>query len=274
MPGFGGYVQQLRPRSWPIVFCHYAAGFFTASGFRLQAADLFYFVLGGALWAVLLNGGALGLDMALDRPKRGTQTPRFAGELAVLLIFTGLMLSLLMPRSYSALFLTCYILAVCYSAEPVRLKARRGLDYLAVAAGYGLFTTLSGWAASGTAFEMRMDLAAAGFFFLLAGVYPLLRGAPAGERGAAAGGDAEGCNPGPSACTAFFVLAFVFFLLAAVAAGVRFRALALLVPAACWTVFLVVRMRGGGAAPPDRAIWGACAIWALTDISCVIALAP
>jgi len=268
MREIGGYVRQLRPCSWPSVLCHYAAGFLIASGFRQEAFELVKCLLGGVLWAVFLNGGALALDSALDRARREPEPPRFTGEFAVLLMFAGLMMSLLVDRSYAALFLTCYVLAVCYSSNPVRLKARPGLGHLTVSAGYGFFTVLAGWAASGRPFELKADLIGAGFFFLLGGVYPLVR------RGAADEAGSGRAYPGPSACAAFFVSALVFFVLAATVGGVRLRTLALLPPAACWVLFLIARLRDGREAASSRIIWAACAIWLLTDACCILAFMP
>ena len=177
------YVLHLRPRSWPIVAGHMAAGFFVGRGPGLGATaggDWGRMAAGAVLWVVLLNGGTLALNAAHDRDegdigylRRPPPPPRDLALAAELLMLIGLGLAPWLGWGFAAAYAACFAMSLLYSVPPIRLKARAGFDLLINALGYGSLTFVAGHLLSGAGRgESALRLGAA-YFLLYVAFYPL-----------------------------------------------------------------------------------------------------
>jgi len=79
----------------------------------------------------------------------------------------------MLPLPFALINLACVVMSVLYSVPPPRLKARAGWDLLINCVGFGLLTPLAGWALTGRPFSRAILLAALGFAFLFATLYPM-----------------------------------------------------------------------------------------------------
>lgn len=184
------YILHLRPRSWPIVFAHYACGAIIllahspASRVVGAAAQA---VLGGIIWAICLNGGTLALNSAYDRDEgdigyldNPPPVPKHLAFFAILLMIAGLCLAyLFLPLGFLLILGLCVVLSLLYSVPPIRLKAVAGADLLVNMAGYGAATIAAGALATGLLpalpedWKYRITCVAAGFAFLFGAFYPM-----------------------------------------------------------------------------------------------------
>jgi 4-hydroxybenzoate polyprenyltransferase len=167
----------LRPKSWPVVAGHFAAGYFVAAG--LNAPDWPRLAAGAALWAVGLGGGTLAFNSAFDRDtgdvgymKKPPAPPRFLAPAALGLMLASAVAAFLLSWEFGAALAACVALSVLYSAPPVRLKAVPVADLCVNAAGYGALTPAAGYLLAGGALDARLALVAAGWALLFAGFYP------------------------------------------------------------------------------------------------------
>ena len=115
-------------------------------------------LLGLVLWVVALNGGTLAINSAFDQDegdiaylRRPPVPPPGLFAFGLGLMVAGLFVSLLLPRTYTWLYLTCFVMSVLYSVPPVRLKAVAGADWIINLLGFGTLTPLAGWASTGRA---------------------------------------------------------------------------------------------------------------------------
>ena len=137
-------------------------------------------VLGLVLWVVALNGGTLAINSAFDRDegdvaylRRPPSPPPGLFAFGLGLMVAGLGVSLLLPRPYTWLYLTCFIMSVLYSVPPARLKAVAGADWIINLLGFGTLTPLAGWASTGEPLTVWGWFLVWGFGALFAGLYPL-----------------------------------------------------------------------------------------------------
>ncbi len=181
-----------RPRSWPIVLSHYAAGaalvwFNRPAGTDAHtAATLAQAIFGGLLWAVCLNGGTLAINSAFDRDTgdigyldNPPPVPRGLAWVAVAFMFAGLAAALVLPRPYLWAYAACLFLSLLYSVPPVRLKAVAGADLVINMVGYGGLTYLGGalatggWQVAGERFHFPILMLAGSFCLLFGAFYPM-----------------------------------------------------------------------------------------------------
>jgi lycopene elongase/hydratase (dihydrobisanhydrobacterioruberin-forming) len=175
------YVLHLRPAEWPILGAHTAVGYLLAVGLPgAQGARLGSAALGIALWVVCLNGGTLALNSAFDRDegdiaylRRPPRPPAGLATFSLTLMAIGLIIALLLPLRYIAVYALCFILSVLYSMPPFRLKAVAGADWLINMWGFGTLTPYAGWSATGIPLDAAGGLVLLAFCPLFASLYPL-----------------------------------------------------------------------------------------------------
>ena len=121
-------------------------------GCWLNLGSLAVLAAGWLVWVVMLNGGTLAFNSAHDRdsgPVAYLETPPpppvWLGPGALALMVLGCLLAWLVVGQALALVTgVCVVLSVTYSAPPLRLKGKPGLDLLINMVGYGAGTTLAG----------------------------------------------------------------------------------------------------------------------------------
>jgi len=171
------YLLHLRPLEWPIMTAHFLLGTLLASGWALRARPS---LLGWLVFVALMNGGTLAINSAFDQDegdigylKAPPKPPEHLVAFSSILLLASALLGFLLPLPFALINLGCVIMSVLYSVPPVRLKARAGWDLLINCLGFGLLTPLAGWALTGRPFSRAILLAAAGFAFLFASLYPM-----------------------------------------------------------------------------------------------------
>ncbi len=176
------YLLHLRPAEWPIMAGHNLLGALLALGLAraVSGERAGAVLLGLVLWVAALNGGTLAINSAFDRDEGDIAYLRhpppppsglFAFGLGLMVV--GLIISLLLPRTYTWLYLACLVMSVLYSVPPMRLKAVAGADWVINLVGFGALTPLAGWASTGEALTVWGWLLVWGFGALFAGLYPL-----------------------------------------------------------------------------------------------------
>ncbi|MGA2080833.1 MAG: UbiA family prenyltransferase [Holophaga sp.] len=170
------YLLHLRPMEWPIMTAHFLLGAILAVGLRLPPGRT---LLAWFVFIVLLNGGTLALNSAFDQDegdigylRRPPKPPRHLLLVSSLMLAAALGLGFLLPPLFAGCNAACVAMAVLYSVPPVRLKARAGWDLLINTAGFGLLTTLAGWAFTGRPLTGWMLALAVGFACLFGALYP------------------------------------------------------------------------------------------------------
>lgn len=181
----------LRPRSWPIVFAHYAAGALcvlphVAAGQNRTGLPLGQALAGGVLWTVCLNGGTLAINSAFDNDTgdigyldNPPPIPKALAGFSVALMLAGLLGSWWVSPGFALAYVLCLVLSLLYSVPPIRLKAVAGADLLVNMAGYGALTLAAGAFASAPAAGLSSPLAwavtwtSASFAFLFGAFYPM-----------------------------------------------------------------------------------------------------
>jgi len=171
-------LRLLRPKSWPVVAGHFAAGYFVAAD--LGAPGWPRLAAGAALWAVGLGGGTLALNSAFDRDtgdvgymKNPPLPPKGLAAAALALMLASAGVAFVLSSSFGVALAICVAMSVLYSAPPARLKAVPGADLAVNAIGYGALTPAAGYLLAGGAFDARLAWVAAGWALLFAGFYPV-----------------------------------------------------------------------------------------------------
>lgn len=274
------YLLHMRPRSWPIVAAHLAAGFMC--GAAVAGGDISWQRLAAAAfgWAVLLNGGTLALNSAFDKDTgpigyldHPPPVPRGLALFGVALLALGLLLAASISTTYLTAYVVCTAMSALYSCPPVRLKSVPFADLAINCIGYGALTFYGGWAATGAPLGMSGSLSVAGFFMLFGGLYPLTQiyqiqsDAASGDRTLAVFLGRRRTLWLSAGC---IVGAFVCFA-AAVAGGSLWRLAALLPGGLFWCILLAAWLAGALASREKEGMYKALYAWALTDIGLVIA---
>ncbi len=171
------YLLHLRPLEWPIMTAHFLLGTLLAAGWGLRLRPS---LLGWVVFVALMTGGTLAINSAFDQDegdigylKAPPKPPEHLAAFASVLLGTSAILAFLLPLPFALLNLGCVVMSVLYSVPPPRLKARAGWDLLINCVGFGLLTPLAGWALAGRPFSGAILLAAIGFAFLFATLYPM-----------------------------------------------------------------------------------------------------
>ncbi len=171
------YLLHLRPLEWPIMSAHFLLGTLLATGWTLSAQPT---LLGWFVFVALMNGGTLAINSAFDQDegdigylKAPPKPPEHLVAFSSWLLGASTLLGFLLPLPFALINLGCVVMSILYSVPPPRLKARAGWDLLINCVGFGLLTPLAGWALTGRPFTRPILLAAAGFAFLFATLYPM-----------------------------------------------------------------------------------------------------
>ena len=171
------YLLHLRPMEWPVMTAHFLLGTFIAAGFHTpwQTACLGWFI-----FVVLMNGGTLAINSAFDHDegdigylRQPPKPPAYLLHLSILMLAAALLLGFLLPPIFAWSNALCVVMAVLYSAPPIRLKARAGWDVGINCVGFGLLTPLAGWGLTGLPLSTAFAHVAIGFAFLFGALYPM-----------------------------------------------------------------------------------------------------
>ena len=280
------YILHLRPAEWPIMAGHTLLGALLALGLAraVSGEQLGAVLLGLVLWVVALNGGTLAINSAFDKDegdvaylRRPPEPPRGLFAFGLGLMVAGLFVSLLLPRMYTWLYVTCLVMSVLYSVPPMRLKAVAGADWLINLVGFGTLTPLAGWASTGEMLTVWGWFVVWGFGALFAGLYPLTQLYQVDEderRGDRTFALRLGKRRSMAVSIGCVVVAFGLFVAAARAAGWTAgdvaKWVALAVAFAVWMALLVPWHRAAESWSParhQRGMYLALGAWALTDVA-------
>ncbi|MBP2647736.1 MAG: hypothetical protein H6Q77_1360 [Gemmatimonadetes bacterium] len=286
------YVLHLRPAEWPIMAGHTLLGALLALGLARAASGerIGAVLLGLVLWVVALNGGTLAINSAFDKDegdvaylRRPPPPPSGLFAFGLGLMLVGLAASLLLPRPYAWLYLTCLVMSVLYSVPPMRLKAVAGADWIVNLVGFGTLTPLAGWASTGEGLTVWGWFLVWGFGALFAGLYPLTQlyqfdeDARRGDRTFAL---ILGKRRSMAVSIGSVTVAFGLFVAAAMAAEwtasdvARWAMLA--VAYAAWLALLVPWYRRAEQWKParhQRGMYLALGAWAVTDVAVLLSWA-
>ena len=278
------YLLHLRPAEWPIMAGHTLLGALLALGLARAASGERWgaVLLGLILWVIALNGGTLAINSAFDKDegdvaylRRPPPPPGGLFRFGLGLMLAGLAGSFLLPRSYTWLYLACFVMSVLYSVPPMRLKAVAGADWVINLIGFGALTPLAGWASTGEGLTVWGWFVVWGFGALFAGFYPLTQLYQFDEderRGDRTFALLLGKRRSLAASIGCVTLAFALF-----AAGARAaewtradvpRWLVLVAAYGVWLGVLVPWYRAADTWPParhQRGMYFALGTWALTD---------
>ena len=176
------YLLHVRPLEWPIMTAHLLLGTFLAKGWPPPKGTFTAWLV----FVVLLNGGTLALNSAFDQDEgdigflhQPPKPPKYLAHFGFILLAASLFFSSHFLRAkpggkyFFEIVLTCVLMSVLYSVPPIRLKARAGWDLLINCLGFGFFTPMAGWCATGRGLEPVLVDFCIGFFFLFAALYPL-----------------------------------------------------------------------------------------------------
>ncbi len=287
------YFLHLRPAEWPIVSVHFLTGAALATGLAAVAASEPRGLLTALLvWVIGLNGGTLAWNSAFDADdgdvaylRAPPAPPPGLAAFALLLMLSGLVVSLGLPRPFVAAYAICFVLSLVYSAPPIRAKGIPGIDWAINMLGFGLLTPFAGLAATGRLPTTTQWLVLLAFALLFGALYPLTQlyqldaDARRGDRTFAL---ALGERRSLSLALLMAVAAFIVFGVAASASrwwgdpDVTPRLAGLGIAAGTWGLVLVPwRRRAGRLAPADhqRRMHHALAAWAVTDAAVLFAWA-
>lgn len=276
-----------RPRSWPVVIGHFAAGAALAvahapSDARWQTAWLA--VLGGAVWTVLLNGGTLAINSAYDRDSGDIgylddppDPPERLAAVSLAAMVLGCAIAFALGTGYAAAYVACVVLSLLYSVPPVRLKAIAGADLLVNMTGYGGLTFAAGALVAPSHLPGGMlaavVLLAASFAFLFGAFYPMTQIYQVPED-CARGDRTLVIRMGPRRALDLSLIALslcgALQLAAAGMAGVDFAGTLMLTAVnAAWALFIVRWLRGFASYPHKAGMYRALRLWALSDLAVV-----
>ena len=289
LPGEGfSYILHLRPREWPIMAAHTAVGILLATGWSATAIREHREAAAAALvlWVIALNGGTLAVNSAFDDDdgdigylEAPPKPPRHLAAFSIGLMAVGQGLALFLPPLFAIAYAVCFAMSILYSVPPFRWKAVAGADWIINMWGFGTFTPLAGWAATGRPLEPWAVLVFLGFCPLFAGFYPLTQFYQFEEdrrRGDRTLALVLGIRRSLLVSIGCVGLAFLLFGAAFVHAPAPRAWPALLLAAAGWLLVLVPWLRRHESMTPEehqRGMYAALRAWAVTDIAVLVCFA-
>jgi lycopene elongase/hydratase (dihydrobisanhydrobacterioruberin-forming) len=280
------YILHLRPRAWPIVAAHLSVGFLLAVGFNLTVELAWRWLAACVIWGILGNGGTLAINSVFDKDEgdigyleNPPPAPRYLLHLSIILLGVGWLFSASLGKQFLLAYTLCMVLSLLYSVPPVRMKARAGWDVLINSTGFGALTMYAGWAAAERSIEAPITFVFLGFFFLFAAFYPLTQIYQM-EEDRTRGDRTLALLLGKP--RVFFVaggavlIAFSFFLLEAWQHFQNWRSLGILLALSLWLWLLGAwyhQSEHADQAYEQRGFYRALWLWALTDLTIVLAMA-
>ena len=276
---FAATVYHLRPSLWPFIWVHALTGLAVGSG--MSATDLgsqvwLHGLVAAGLWAVLVNGAAVGLASLFEvMPVVSAETDPFAqspqierqpappapstlGWTAVCMLLAGLVISPVVAWRYFDICLLGMIVALVYATPPIRFRKFFAGSVILQAVAYGALTFCAGVAALGPFhIELRVVvLYLIGFMFLFGALRTLFL-APSRML--------------PWLYATCLVGAFVCFGLAETRVGGKWGAALLgVVPLAGWCVLGAVRFFGCWCEDRRVRLFSVLCVWFLTDAALLL----
>ena len=193
----------------------------------------------------------------------------------------GLAGAFLLPLGYRLAYALCLALSILYSAQPFRLKAVPGADWIINMWGFGTLTPFAGWAATGMPAGAVGKLVLLAFCPLFAALYPLTQiyqfeeDARRGDRTLAL---FLGVRRSLIVAVVATIVAFFLFGLAGQRAGwssgESWRWFLLGLAGMGWSVVLIpwlIRYHRMTSGEHQQGMYRALFAWALTDIAVVLA---
>ncbi len=286
-PGWLPYLLHLRPRAWAIVAAHMSVGFLLANGFGFTADAIRRWLVATLAWAVLGNGGTLSINSVFDRDEgdigyldEPPPPPRYLLPFSLAFLMLGWALAATLGYRFLVAYTISLLMSLLYSVPPFRVKARAGFDVLINSTGYGALTLYAGWAAMDRPLEPPIVNVVVGFFFLFAGFYPLTQIYQMAED--LRRGDVTLALLLKKRNVLLFAMAAVTIAFAFMLGEVwmryrQLRSTGILVALTLWGVVLLPWYRRRDEvdeAYEQRGFYHALWVWAVTDLSIVLALAP
>jgi 4-hydroxybenzoate polyprenyltransferase len=285
--GWLPYLLHLRPRAWPIVAAHMSVGFLLANGFDLTTDALHRWLLAVLAWPVLGNAGTLAINSVYDQDEgdigyldEPPPPPRHLLPLSLVCMLVGLAVATAVGPRFVVAYLICFALSLLYSVPPFRLKARAGFDLLINSTGYGALTLYAGWAATARPVEPPIVNVVLGFFFLFAGFYPLTQIYQMAEdqrRGDVTLALRLGKQNTLRFAMVAVSIAFAFTLGEVWLRFRQVRSTGTMLALGLWAMVLVpwiIHHDRVDTAYEQRGFYRALWVWAVTDVSVVLAMAP
>lgn len=282
-----GYLLHLRPLEWPIMTAHMLLGTFLAVGLKLNLSILWAWVI----FVVLMNGGTLALNSAFDQDegdigylRNPPKPPKHLAAFGYLLLFASLAWSAVFlkvkpgGKYFFEIVMTCVLMSIVYSVPPIRLKARAGWDLLINCLGFGFFTPMAGWVATGRGLNPVLVDLCVGFGLLFAALYPLTQIYQV-EEDTRRGDQTLVIRMGVGRSLTYAILAtlaaHLWFAQACLKAHVG--PAPLLLSLGAWLGLLIpwrARWRTWSPEKAEAGMYRGLAAWAVTDISALILLWP
>lgn len=281
------YLLHLRPRAWPIVAAHMAVGFLLANGFDFEKGVLQRLLLAAFTWGVIGNGGTLAINSYYDQDKgdigyldNPPDPPKHLHIFSLILLGLGIPLAALLGWRFLTAYLICAVLSLIYSVPPLRVKARAGFDVLINSIGFGGLTIYAGWAAMNRPLNPTIINVVLGFVFLFAAFYPLTQIYQMEEDRQRGDKTLALLLNKPKVfhfAGAAVLIGFIFFVTEALTPAFSARSIGIVVSLSLWAVLLIHWLKNHATVDivyEKRGFYRALWIWALTDISIVLAFAP
>jgi len=175
------YFLHMRPKEWPVVTFHLAAGMLCSKYFDLSDAIMSIFI-----FVLLLNGGTLALNSSFDQDdgdiaflNNPPKPPKHLAIWGFLLLFSSLFASMykanrtMGDKYFFEIIMTCVLMSIAYSTPPIRLKSRPGFDLFINSLGFGFFAFMAGFVSMGNIITPEILKLSVGFAFLFGALYPL-----------------------------------------------------------------------------------------------------
>jgi 4-hydroxybenzoate polyprenyltransferase len=264
-----------------------SAGFFLANGFAFGMDTLKQWLIAVVTWTILGNGGTLAINSYYDQDEgdigyldNPPEPPKYLHIVSIILMLVGIPLAISLGQRFFITYTVCAVLSLLYSVPPFRAKARAGFDVVINSIGYGGLTFYAGWAALNKPLEPTIINVVLGFMFLFAGFYPLTQiyqMEEDRERGDVTLAVRLDKRNALRFATGAVVIGFIFFVGETAARYLELRSLGILFSLFLWGIFLIdwyKKYAEADIAYEKRGFYKALWIWAVTDISIVLAMAP
>lgn len=249
------------------------------------------YLAGGAIWAILLNGGTLAVNSAFDEDEAGSDigylenpppAPPHLAHTSINLMVLGLAGAFALPWGYFWSYCACFLLSLVYSVPPIRLKAVPGADLAINMAGYGALNFVAGAMAPGTGLTypglfgaiVWLSLAFAflfGAFYPMTQIYQMAEDMAKGDRTLVV---RFGARRVLAMSVAMVVASGFCQAMAAWWIDMHIWGyIALLCSGGAWIVFCVDWLRRTEGYPSQKGMYRALKLWGISDIVVILTFA-